>query len=70
MVALYAKKPLVAKNETRWNSQLKTIRRIVEVDVDKVVEKRELSVTQGGTQGGAQGASAPPSEKKVVVQLD
>ena len=44
MEALYGK-TLVAKNETRWNSQLKMIRRIVEVDVDKVVEKTELSLT-------------------------
>ena len=44
MEALYGK-TLVAKNETRWNSQLKMVRRIVEVDVDKVVEKRELSLT-------------------------
>ena len=44
MEALYGK-PLIAKNETRWNSQLKMVRRIIEIDVDKVVEKRELYLT-------------------------
>ena len=33
------------KNDTRWNSQLKMVRRIVEIDVDKVVEKHELYLT-------------------------
>ena len=44
MEALYGK-TLIAKNETRWNSQLKMVRRIIEVDIDKVVEKRELCLT-------------------------
>ena len=44
MEALYGK-TLIAKNETRWNSQQKMIHRVVEVDVDKVVEKLELSLT-------------------------
>ena len=35
-------KTLVSKNETRWNSQLKTVRRLIEIDVDKVVDRREL----------------------------
>ena len=44
METLYGK-TLLAKNDTRWNSQLKMVRRIVEIDVDKVVEKRELYLT-------------------------
>lgn len=35
-------KTLVSKNETRWNSQLKMVRRLFEIDVDKVVDRREL----------------------------
>ena len=34
-------KTLVFKNETRWNSQLKMVRRLIEIDVDKVVDRRE-----------------------------
>ena len=34
------KKTLISKNETRWNSQLKMIRRAIKVDVNGVVEKR------------------------------
>lgn len=44
MESLYGK-ILIAKNETRWNSQLKMVWQIVEVDVDKVIEKRELHLT-------------------------
>jgi len=44
MEHLYGK-TLPAKNDTRWNSQLKMVRQIVEIDVDKVVEKRELHLT-------------------------
>ena len=38
-------KTLVAKNETRWNSQLKMVRRLLEIDVEKVVEKQDLLLT-------------------------
>ena len=37
-------KTVIAKNETRWNSQLKMVRRLVEIDVDKVVDKREFQL--------------------------
>ena len=33
---------MIAKNETRWNTQLKMVRRLMEIDTDKVVDKREL----------------------------
>ena len=38
-------KTLVSKNETRWNSQLKMVRRLNEIDVDKVVDRRELHLS-------------------------
>ena len=38
-------KTLVAKNETRWNSQLKMVRRLLEINVEKVVEKQDLLLT-------------------------
>ena len=44
METLYGK-TLIAKNVTRWNSQLKMVRRIVEIDIQKVVEKRHLHLT-------------------------
>ena len=28
---------VIAKNETCWNSQLKVVRKLVEIDVDKIV---------------------------------
>ena len=34
-------KTVIAKNETCWNFQLKVVRQLVEIDVDKVVDKRE-----------------------------
>jgi hypothetical protein len=37
-------KTLVSKNETRWNSQLKMIRRLLEIDVEKVVDRKEFSL--------------------------
>ena len=36
-------KTLVSKNETRWNSQLKMVRRLTEIDVDKVVDRRDCT---------------------------
>ena len=33
---------MIAKTETRWNTQLKMVRRLMEIDTDKVVDKREL----------------------------
>jgi len=38
-------KTVIPRNETRWNSQLKMIRRLVEVNTDEVVEKPELKFT-------------------------
>ena len=38
-------KTVVSRNETRWNSQLKMIRRLVQVNTDEVVEKPELMFT-------------------------
>ena len=38
-------KALISKNETRWNSQLKMVRRVIELDVNEVVEKRELHLS-------------------------
>ena len=38
-------KTLVSKNETRLNSQLKMVRRVIELDVNEVVEKREFHLT-------------------------
>ena len=43
METLYGK-TLIVKNARRWNSQLKMVRRIVEIDIDKVVEKQELHI--------------------------
>ena len=37
-------KTVIAKNETCWNSQLKVVRQLVEIDVDKVVDKREFQL--------------------------
>ena len=39
------KKVLISKNETRWNSQLKMVRRAIEVDVNEVVKKREFHLS-------------------------
>ena len=36
---------MVSRNETHWNSQLKMIRRLVQVNTDEVVEKPELMFT-------------------------
>ena len=33
---------VIAKNETCWNSQLKMVWELVEIDVDKVLDKREF----------------------------
>lgn len=38
-------KTVVSRNETRWNSELKTIRRLVQVNTDEVVERPELMFT-------------------------
>ncbi len=38
-------KGMIAKNDTRWNSQLKMIRRIMELDLTGVVEKKELHLS-------------------------
>ena len=38
-------KSLVSKYETRWNSQLKMIQRVLEVEVNDVVEKRVLHLS-------------------------
>ena len=37
-------KTVIAKNETCWNSQLKVVRQLVEIDVDKIVDNRELQL--------------------------
>ena len=39
-------KTVVSRNETRWNSQLKMIQRLVQVNTDEVVEKPELIFTK------------------------
>lgn len=38
-------KGVVLKNDTRWNSQLKMVRRILELDLEDVIERRELQVS-------------------------
>ena len=38
-------KMLVSKNETRWNSQLKMVRRAIELDTNEVIAKRELHLS-------------------------
>ena len=35
-------KGLISKNDTRWNSQLKMVRRVLELDFKGVTEKKEL----------------------------
>ena len=35
---------VIAKNETCWSSQLKVVPQLVEIDVDKVVDKREFQL--------------------------
>ena len=37
-------KTVIDKNETCWNSQLKVVQQLVEIDVDKVVDKREFQL--------------------------
>ena len=36
---------VILKNDTRWNSQLKMVRRIVELDLQNVVEKSEVMLS-------------------------
>jgi len=38
-------KTVIPRNETRWNSQLKMVRRLVEVNTDEIVDKPELKFT-------------------------
>lgn len=38
-------KTVIPRNETRWNSQVKMVRRLVEVNTDEVVDKPELKFT-------------------------
>ena len=35
-------KTLISKNDTRWNSQLKIVWRLLEAELDEVIEKGEL----------------------------
>lgn len=37
---------LIAKNETRWNFQLKMVQQTIEVDIEKVVEKKVTMLDQ------------------------
>ena len=37
-------KTVIAKNETCWNSLLKVVRKLVEIDVDKIVDNREFQL--------------------------
>ena len=39
------KHQVILKNDTRWNSQLKMVRRILELDLQSVVEKNELMLS-------------------------
>ena len=38
-------KTLISRNETRWNSQLKMVQRVLEVKVNDVVEKKDLHLS-------------------------
>ena len=37
-------KTVIAKNEACWNSQLKVVQKLVEINVDKIVDKREFQL--------------------------
>ena len=37
-------KTVIAKNEVCWNSQLKVVRKLVEIDIDKIVDNREFQL--------------------------
>ena len=37
-------KTVIAKNEACWNSQLKVVRKLVEINVDKIVDNREFQL--------------------------
>ena len=38
-------KSIISKNETRWNSQLKMVRRISELDLEDVLDQKELQLS-------------------------
>ena len=38
-------KEVILKNDTRWNSQLSMVKRILDLDLEDVVEKRELMLS-------------------------